>query len=201
MNAPATPAQQLAAQKDGKATEDTAGEQNRQKDGPKGGSRSRKQDDEDATKRESSLKGTWRVESVTGGEKSFAVIEHNDLVFVGERVLMVPSDPGDTTPPSVFRFHLGAKRPLREVDLYQKANDDGSRFLGVFDVKGNELRLCLSNRTGTRSASLEPTKRQALIVARKVDLDDKPVDSGGGTEKQKPPAPDMSKILPKWSSK
>jgi RNA polymerase sigma factor (sigma-70 family) len=119
----------------------------------------------------SPLKGTWRVVSVTGGDGAFDVFKRMDLTFVGQRLIVMPTDPTDPGPASVYQVHLGAKRPTPEIDFYQKDHLAEARALGVYAVKGDELRLCFSNRTGTRSAGLEPSKHQALLVARRVDED------------------------------
>jgi RNA polymerase sigma factor (sigma-70 family) len=113
------------------------------------------------------LKGAWRVVSVTGGERAFDVYRHTDLVFVGERMLVVPNDPNDTGPATVYRVHLGASRPVQEIDLYQKAADE-TRTLGIYEVRKDELRLCLSNRRGTRPTNFEASKTQAVLVARRI---------------------------------
>ncbi len=116
----------------------------------------------------SSLKGTWRVASVKGGEGAYDVFRHMDLVFAGERLLVVPNGPDDTGPASVYQVHLGARRPVREIDLCQKGDAGGTRSLGIYDVNGDELLFCLSAQQGTRPTALEPGQRQALLVARRV---------------------------------
>jgi uncharacterized protein (TIGR03067 family) len=110
------------------------------------------------------LKREWRVVSVTGGEKAFDVFKHTDLVFLGERLVAIPNDTG---PAAVYRVHLGAKRPVQEIDLYHKPTDE-TRILGVYEVRKNELRICLSNRTGTRPTNVEPSKTQALLLAERI---------------------------------
>jgi RNA polymerase sigma factor (sigma-70 family) len=152
-------------------------------DEPKGGGTEKKKDD---AKGASPLKGTWRVVSVTGGEGAFDVFKRMDLAFVGQRLIVMPTDPTDPGPAGVYQVHLGAKRPVQEIDFFQKADAGETRFLGVYDVKGDELRLCLSNRVGTRPGGLEPSKQQALIVARRVDLDGKSVDDGRGRGQEEP---------------
>jgi RNA polymerase sigma factor (sigma-70 family) len=116
----------------------------------------------------SPLKGAWRVASVKGGEGAYDCFRQTDLVFVGERLLVVPNDPEGSGPASVYRLHLGAKRPVREIDFTQKADAGGTGLLGIYDVQGDELRLCLSARQGTRPITLEPGQKQALLVARRV---------------------------------
>jgi RNA polymerase sigma factor (sigma-70 family) len=126
--------------------------------------------------RPSALRGAWRVASVEGGEGAFDAFRRTDLVFVGERLLVVPNGPDDAGPATVYRFRLGAKRPAQEIDLCQKAGSGDTRFLGVYEVRGEHLRLCLSARLGTRAITLEPTRKQALVVARRI------VDGGGSGE-------------------
>lgn len=109
-------------------------------------------------------KGQWRVASVTGGERAFDVYTNTDLVFLDERLLVVPNDP-NAGPATVYRVHLGAKRPVQEIDIYQ----GGTRILGVYDIRQDELWLCLSNRRGTRPTNIEPSKTQTLLVARRID--------------------------------
>lgn len=121
-----------------------------------------------AEQRPASLKGAWRVVSVNGGEGAFAVFKNSDLVFVGERLLAVSSDPEDIAPATVYRVHLGANRPIHEIDLYQESHPGETRVLGLYEVQVDELRVCLSARRGTRSTTLEPTKTQALVVARRL---------------------------------
>jgi RNA polymerase sigma factor (sigma-70 family) len=116
----------------------------------------------------SPLKGAWRVVSVTGGQGAYDTFKQTDLVFIGQRLLVVPNGSEDTGPASVYLFHLGARRPVREIDFFQKADPEGTRLLGAYDVKGDELRLCLSARVGTRSVTLEPSKAQVLLVARRI---------------------------------
>jgi RNA polymerase sigma factor (sigma-70 family) len=124
----------------------------------------------------SPLQGAWRIVSVRGGEGALDAFMQTDLVFVGERLLAVPKGPEDTGPATVYRFRLGARRPVQEIDLYQKAASGETRFLGVYEVRGDELRLCLSARLGTRAITLEPTRKQALLVARRI------VDGGGSEQ-------------------
>jgi RNA polymerase sigma factor (sigma-70 family) len=119
------------------------------------------------TNASASLRGTWRVVSINGGEGAFTVFKHMDLVFVGERLLVVPNDSKDTGPATVYRVHLGTKRPVQEVDFYRPGSSE-TRILGVYEVRKDELWVCLSNRNGTRPTNVESTKTQALLVARRI---------------------------------
>jgi RNA polymerase sigma factor (sigma-70 family) len=116
----------------------------------------------------SPLKGTWRVVSVRGGERAFDTFRQADLVFLGERLVEVPIASETYAPAGVYQVRLGARRPVGEIDLYQKGDVEGTRLLGAYDVKGDELLLCLSARQGTRPSTLEASKEQALLVARRV---------------------------------
>jgi uncharacterized protein (TIGR03067 family) len=116
----------------------------------------------------SALKGAWRVESVKGGEGAYDAFRKTDLIFVGERLVAAPSGSDDFSPAGVYQVHLGAKRPAREIDLTQKGEAGGTPFLGIYDVKGDELLLCLSAQQGTRPTTLEAGRKQALLVARRV---------------------------------
>jgi uncharacterized protein (TIGR03067 family) len=116
----------------------------------------------------SSIKGTWRVVSVKGGEGAYDVFRQMDLIFAGDRLLAVPNGPDDTGPASVYQVHLGARRPVQEIDFSQKGDAGGTRSLGIYDVKGDQLVLCLSARQGTRPSTLGPGPGQALLVARRV---------------------------------
>jgi uncharacterized protein (TIGR03067 family) len=140
---------------------------------------------EPSTEQEGSslLKGAWRVQSVRGGEGAFNAFRHTDLIFVGERLVVVPNDPEDTGPAGVYRFHLGAKRPVQEIDFHQKGGGRETRFLGIYEVQGETLRLCLSSQLGTRAISLEPGMRQTLLLARRVHWDGKSVDNGTRRDK------------------
>jgi RNA polymerase sigma factor (sigma-70 family) len=115
----------------------------------------------------SSPKGTWRVVSVRGGEGAYDSFRQTDLIFAGERLLAVPNGSDDSGPASVFRVHLGAKRPVQEIDLSPKGDAGRTRLLGIYEVKGDELLLCLSAQQGTRPVTLEAGKQQALLVARR----------------------------------
>ena len=116
----------------------------------------------------SALKGAWRVVSAKGGEGAYDSFRRTDLIFVGERLVAAPTGSGDSAPASVYQVHLGAKRPVQEIDLTQKGEAGGTRLLGIYDVKGDELLLCLSARQGTRPTTLEAGQKQALLVARRV---------------------------------
>jgi uncharacterized protein (TIGR03067 family) len=116
----------------------------------------------------SSVKGTWRVASVKGGEGAYDCFKAMDLIFAGDRLLAVPNGPDDTGPASAYQVHLGARRPVQEIDLSQKGDAVRTRLLAIYDVKGDELRLCLSARQGTRPTALEAGQKQALLVARRV---------------------------------
>jgi uncharacterized protein (TIGR03067 family) len=91
-----------------------------------------------------------------------------DLVFVGHRLLVVPNDPDDSGPATVYRVHLGARRPVQEIDFSQGTDAAGTRMLGIYAVEGEELRLCLSAQQGTRPTTRQPGRTQALLVARRV---------------------------------
>jgi RNA polymerase sigma factor (sigma-70 family) len=116
----------------------------------------------------SALKGAWRVESVKGGEGAYDTFRQTDLIFVEERLVAAPTGSDDSAPASVYQVHLGAKRPVQEIDLTQKGEAGGTRLLGIYDVKGDELLLCLSAQQGTRPTTLETGQKQALLVARRV---------------------------------
>jgi RNA polymerase sigma factor (sigma-70 family) len=116
----------------------------------------------------SALKGSWRVVSVKGGEGAYDSFRQMDLIFAGERLLAVPNGSDDSGPATVYQAHLGARRPVQEIDLSQKGGAAGTRLLGIYDVKGDELRLCLSAQRGTRPTTLEAAQKQALLVARRV---------------------------------
>jgi RNA polymerase sigma factor (sigma-70 family) len=116
----------------------------------------------------SSLKGTWHVESVQGGAGAYKVYREMDLVFAGERLLAVPNGSDDTGPASVYQVHLGAKRPVQEIDFSQKGDPDGTRLLAIYEVRGDRLLLCLSAQQGTRPSTLEAGQHQALLKARRV---------------------------------
>ena len=109
-----------------------------------------------------------------GGVRCFPV---HGPAFVGERLVVVPNDPEDTGSAGVFLFHLGAKRPVQEIDFHQKGAGGDTRFLGVCEVQGQTLRLCISSQVGTRAISLEPGTRQTLLVARRVHWNAKGVDN------------------------
>jgi RNA polymerase sigma factor (sigma-70 family) len=111
--------------------------------------------------------GSWRVTSVNGGDEAFGAFKDMDLVFVGERLLVVPKE----GPATVYRVHLGARRPVQEFDLYQ-AGSTATRVLGVYELRNGELRLCLSNQQGTRPTNLEASKTQAVVVARRAEFTD-----------------------------
>jgi RNA polymerase sigma factor (sigma-70 family) len=113
------------------------------------------------------LQGSWRVVSVRGSEGAYDSFKRTDLIFAGGRLLAVPNSPEDG-PASVYRVHLGAKRPVQEIDFSQKGDAGGTRLLGIYEMKGEELRLCLSGQQGTRPSTLEPGPKQALVVARRV---------------------------------
>jgi RNA polymerase sigma factor (sigma-70 family) len=116
------------------------------------------------------LKRAWRVVSVAGGEGAFDFFRRTDLVFVGGgRLLAAPNGSDDYAPASVYRVRLGAERPVREIDFSQKGDAGGTRLLGIYEVKGDELRLCLSARQGTRPTTLMPGAKQALLVARRIE--------------------------------
>ena len=83
-------------------------------------------------------------------------------------MLAVPNGSDDSGPASVYQVHLGARRPVQEIDLSQNGDSGGTRLLGIYDVSGNELRLCVSAQQGTRPTILEPGTTQVLLVARRV---------------------------------
>jgi RNA polymerase sigma factor (sigma-70 family) len=127
-----------------------------------------KQDEKSEQRGASAYKGTWRVVSAKGGEGAYDSFRQTDLIFAGERLLAVPNGSDDSGPASVYQVHLGARRPVQEIDLSQNGDSGGTRLLGIYDVSGNELRLCVSAQQGTRPTILEPGTTQVLLVARRV---------------------------------
>jgi uncharacterized protein (TIGR03067 family) len=115
-----------------------------------------------------SLKGAWRVVSAKGGDRAYDTFRQTDLIFVGERLVAAPSGSDDFSPASVYQVHLGARRPVQEIDLTQKGDAGGTRLLGIYDVKGDELLLCLSAQQGTRPSTFDAGPKQALLVTRRV---------------------------------
>ena len=137
----------------------------------------------------------WRAESKTPDGKAVEGFAGADLVFVGNRMLVVPNEPDMDGDASVFRFRLGAERPHREFDLIRKEDGRESRHLGVYAIDGDVLRICLGEES-VRATTFTPGPKGLLLVARRVKELSAPAPAKPPAAKPAPEKPAAAKPPP-----
>lgn len=107
------------------------------------------------------LQGTWVVTQVNGDPTPSATA----LVIAGAKY----SETIDGTVDETGLFKVDASKTPMTVDLIiQEGADAGKTQLGIFDVKGDTMRLLLNTAGETaRPTSLEKADGELFIVAQK----------------------------------
>ena len=109
------------------------------------------------------LQGTWVVTQINGD----AAPSENQtaLVIAGSKY----SETVDGTVDETGLFKVDASKTPMTVDLViQEGDDAGKTQLGVFDVKGDTMRLLLNTAGATvRPTSLEKPDGELFIVAQR----------------------------------
>jgi uncharacterized protein (TIGR03067 family) len=96
------------------------------------------------------LRGSWDVVEATGfGPKR--------LVFEGETITIVFSE--------TFQKEYRIKVDLMAKPAHFEAFDDSAKSLGIYEVRGGTLRICVSNWHADRPAAFKPGKGIVLLTA------------------------------------
>lgn len=112
------------------------------------------------------LEGRWYVVSITDSGKamSAAVTTFMRIIFAKDHMKLV-----SPVAPEEARFSIDtAKRP-GTLDLFFK----NRRLLGIYELKGDELTICCSEREGVRStrfASEPDSENDVLLVLKRDSL-------------------------------
>jgi uncharacterized protein (TIGR03067 family) len=118
------------------------------------------------------LQGTWLARTAErNGKVIFKVIfekkEDNNLIWVfdGNKVTMLHekgADPADDWKAS-FKLNTGKNPKEIEFKVEQGVNE-GQTLLGIYELKGEELKLCIGSPQSKRPAKFATTKNDNFVV-------------------------------------
>jgi uncharacterized protein (TIGR03067 family) len=109
------------------------------------------------------LQGTWQLESLEEGKKGARAGLKKRTLFVGGDVFLVRD--GDKVV-QVGTLRLSPGKAPKGIDaVVRKGQHEGNTMLGVYELKGDKLRLCFDPEGDGRPKDFTAKKGSALFVA------------------------------------
>jgi RNA polymerase sigma factor (sigma-70 family) len=151
------------------------------------------------------IQGTWDVVGIVANGRVEAKdqFEGFTMVFVGDKVSLIPP-PTVKVPTKEFAFKLDpTKKPAAINTIALNGPSDGQTILGIYQLEGATLRLCLGNTPEggrpTEFESKEGSDRVLMTLQRPKAPGRKP------PEKEKPDEPTRAKphrelLLGRWQA-
>src|SRR5262245_26433994 len=109
------------------------------------------------------MQGTWRFESWEQGKKAEAPLGKDRTFFVGGDFFMV-RDGEKSLQAGTLRLSPGKKPPAMDA-LVRKGAHEGKTLLGIYEAKGDTLRICLDTEGDNRPKEFKAGKESARLVA------------------------------------
>jgi uncharacterized protein (TIGR03067 family) len=109
------------------------------------------------------LQGTWQLESLTGGKKGAPKGLKKRTLFVGGEVFLV-RDGDKLLQAGTLRLSPG-KAPKAIDAVVRKGQHEGNTMLGVYELKGDTLRLCFDPEGDGRPKGFTARAGSDLFVA------------------------------------
>ena len=112
------------------------------------------------------LQGTWKVISADVGGRSAGLKQNVRWIIAGSKIVMELGERREG------KFSLDASKSPRRIDIVAMASDGKQKadsLLGVYELSGDELRVCLDSGDEPRPASLrssQDTNQVSLVLQR-----------------------------------
>lgn len=116
----------------------------------------------DAAKEDSDkLQGVWIGTEVDTKDASKTAVR---IEFKADKITITAKD----RPPSPATYTLDPKKTPATIDMIIKDGDKGAEMLGIYDVKGDNLKLCFSATiAAARPKAFEANEDTILITLKR----------------------------------
>jgi uncharacterized protein (TIGR03067 family) len=118
--------------------------------------------EDDARKDLQELQGTWQLESLEDSKKTKVDVKKRSLFFGGELFLVRDGD--KVLQAGVARLVTG-KSPRRIDVVVRKGMNEDSTMLGIYEIKGDTLKVCFDPEGEGRPATFATKEETARYVA------------------------------------
>src|SRR5262249_40916139 len=117
------------------------------------------------------LQGTWMATAMVHNGKAAPkeIVEKVSLTFNGDKVEFdgpMASAKGEKPTKPEFKFKLYSSKKPKSIDMLALAGKfKGQTQLGIYELDGDELKLCLPNQEGkVRPSEFQSLERSDLVV-------------------------------------
>jgi len=113
------------------------------------------------------IEGTWELVGVTrGGKERPADKERTTITFAAGTMTMkgLAKDGGEKQ--KAAQYTVDTTKTPNWIDIDARDGDKKEKVLGLYEVKGDTLRLAMGRPDGDRPASLESKEGEKSTVAR-----------------------------------
>jgi uncharacterized protein (TIGR03067 family) len=125
------------------------------------------------------LQGSWRITEVETGAKVETVFEKGRTLFIGGPLFLVKRDDEVLQAATV---QISPNKKPRAVDAtVRKGPQQGSTLLGIYEVKGDTLRVCFDSAADQRPKGFKAGANSSFFMAvcKRVTKPDEEMDITG----------------------
>jgi eukaryotic-like serine/threonine-protein kinase len=113
------------------------------------------------------IHGTWKVVVDEGMDKEHIV--GNTLTFTRDGRMTIERGWGPSASKESFTYSINSSRKPKTIEIWPDKADDGRTLLGIYEVNGDQLRLCIGLESGQRPKNFGKSGAESVYLAAELE--------------------------------